>query len=80
LPALFLAACGEDEELQFTTPSVTQSPTQPGPFGVGIRQMTFTKKSVTMPTQDRVLLTDIWYPTTPNASPLDASFRSPRRA
>jgi dienelactone hydrolase len=72
LPALFLAGCGEDEELQFTTPSVTQLPTQPGPFGVGVRQMTFTKKSVNMFTPDRVLVTDIWYPTTPNAGPMDA--------
>ena len=71
LPALFLAACGEGDEPPFTAPSVTQLPTQPGPFGVGVRQMTFTKKSATMPTQDRVLLTDVWYPTTPNAGPVD---------
>jgi hypothetical protein len=37
---------------------------------VGVRQITLTKKSVTMPTQDRILLTDIWYPTTPDASAL----------
>jgi predicted dienelactone hydrolase len=71
LPALFLAACGEGDEPPFSAPSVSQLPTQPGPFGVGVRQITFTKKSATMPTQDRVLLTDIWYPTTPNAGPLD---------
>jgi hypothetical protein len=27
------------------------------------RQVTFTKKSATMPTQGRILRTDIWYPT-----------------
>jgi pimeloyl-ACP methyl ester carboxylesterase len=71
LPALFLAACGDEDHGGPPTTTTGQLPTQPGPFGVGVQQVTFTKKSVTMATQDRTLLTDIWYPTTPDASPLD---------
>jgi predicted dienelactone hydrolase len=68
---LTLAACGGDDEGGAPAPTTAQLPTQPGPFGVGVRQMTFTRKSTTMPTQDRALLTDIWYPTAPNAGPTD---------
>ena len=66
-----LAACGDDGDGGAPATTAGQSPTQPGPFGVGVRQMTFTRKSTTMPTQDRPLLTDIWYPTAPNAGPID---------
>ena len=45
-----------------------RSPTQPGPFPVGFRHLTLTKKSVSHPDQDRVLETAVWYPTTPDAS------------
>ena len=43
-----------------------RSPTQPGPFGVGVQQITFTKQSETMPDEPRPLQTVIWYPTTPD--------------
>ena len=48
-----------------------RSPTQPGPYGVGLRRITFTKRSETMPEQNRPLLTDIWYPAPPGAGPID---------
>lgn len=48
-----------------------RSPTQPGPYGVGLRRMTFTKQSVTKPGETRVLFTDIWYPAAPGAGPID---------
>jgi len=51
-----------------------RSPTQPGPFGVGIRQILFTKKSESMPDQDRMLLTDVWYPTAVDAQPVNGKF------
>jgi len=46
-----------------------RSPTQPGPYGVGVQRITFTKQSVTVPGQPRVLLTDIWYPGPPGTGP-----------
>ena len=48
-----------------------QSPTEHGPFGVGYRKMTFTKRSETKPDEDRVLLTYIWYPAAPGTGPID---------
>lgn len=39
-----------------------RSPTEPGPFRVGVQQITFAKLSVTTG-KPRVLVTDIWYPT-----------------
>lgn len=48
-----------------------RSPTQPGPFGVGVQQITFTKASETKPDQPRPLQTVIWYPTTLGAGPID---------
>ncbi len=47
-----------------------RSPTQAGPYGVGIKEITFTKTSVTMPGQQRALVTDIWYPGPPGTGPL----------
>ncbi|MBI3786208.1 MAG: hypothetical protein HY270_22705 [Deltaproteobacteria bacterium] len=51
------------------------SPTEPGPYAVGVRQIAFAKKSETQPDQDRVLLTDIWYPTDASGS-LSAKYRA----
>lgn len=48
-----------------------RNPTQPGPYGVGVKRPTFTKPSVTMPEQQRVLLTEIWYPGPPDNGPTD---------
>lgn len=48
-----------------------RSPTQPGPFGVGVQRITFTKESESSPGQPRPLDTVIWYPTTPGAGPVD---------
>lgn len=48
-----------------------RSPTQPGPFGVGLRRMLFVKPSETKPDQERRLLTDIWYPAPPGTGPID---------
>lgn len=46
-----------------------RSPTQPGPYGVGVQRITFTKESVTVRGQQRILLTDIWYPGPPGSGP-----------
>ena len=70
---LTLAACGDDDDGGVPATPTAQLPWQPGPFGVGVQQVAFTKKSATVPTQDRVLLTDIWYPTAPDAGPLDGT-------
>jgi len=45
-----------------------RSPTQPGPFSVGLRRVLFTKHSETMPDQERQLNTDIWYPANPTGN------------
>jgi predicted dienelactone hydrolase len=55
-------------------------PTRPGPFGVGVRQITFTKPSETQPGEQRVLLTDVWYPTAPGAGPVDGALGGVRDA
>jgi dienelactone hydrolase len=47
-----------------------RSPTQPGPYGVGFQRLTFTKPSVTKPTEQRVLETDVWYPAPPGTGPI----------
>src|SRR5262249_1265927 len=47
-----------------------RSPTQPGPFGVGVQRITFTKQSVTNPSLARPLDTVIWYPTEAGAGPI----------
>jgi predicted dienelactone hydrolase len=52
-------------------PREPADPTQPGPFGVGVRQITFTKPSETRPGEERVLRTDVWYPTAAGATPVD---------
>jgi len=48
-----------------------RSPTQAGPYSVGIKRITFTKPSVTMPDRQRALLTEIWYPATAGTGPTD---------
>jgi len=45
-----------------------------GPFGVGIRMITFTKQSVVNPATPRPLDTLIWYPAPAGASPIEAGF------
>lgn len=47
-----------------------RSPIQPGPYGIGLKRITFTKESVTEPGVQRSLRTYIWYP----ADPATASF------
>lgn len=47
-----------------------RSPIQPGPYGIGLKRITFTKESVTQPGVQRSLRTYIWYP----ADPATASF------
>jgi predicted dienelactone hydrolase len=54
-------------------PREPADPTQPGLFGVGVRQITFTKPSETRPGENRVLRTDVWYPTAAGATPVDAA-------
>jgi predicted dienelactone hydrolase len=46
-------------------------PWLPGPYGVGVRAMTFTKRSVTHPNLQRSLNTSIWYPADPATASLD---------
>lgn len=48
-----------------------RSPTQQGPYGVGLRRITFTKPSETVPDQQRVLVTDLWYPAAPGTGSID---------
>src|SRR5690242_5658454 len=64
-----LTGCGESTTTGTTTSAT--DPTQPGPYGVGVKRITFTKPSVTMPDQQRVLLTEIWYPGPPGNGPTD---------
>ena len=67
LPAVLLAAANvalNEAQGQSLQPWV------PGPYGVGVRNVTFTKPSVTYPNEQRVLGTFIWYP----ADPVSASF------
>lgn len=42
-----------------------------GPYNVGVRTVPFTKDSVVSPGTPRELDTIIWYPTTPDAAPID---------
>jgi len=46
-------------------------PWEPGPFGVAVRQLALTKQSETHPSEERVLLSDVWYPAEHNAGPID---------
>jgi dienelactone hydrolase len=46
-----------------------------GPFGVGVREIRFTKPSAVNPANERVLDTVVWYPTTHGASPVDPQYR-----
>ena len=50
-----------------------RSPTQPGPYGIGVQQITFVKDSVANPGTPRSLRTDIWYPAAPDAAPITSS-------
>ncbi len=45
-------------------------PWVPGPYGVGVNTMPFTKPSVTHPSTSRLLSTRIWYPADPGTAPL----------
>ena len=49
-------------------------PRQLGPYGVGARQVLFTKDSVASPGTPRELDTVVWYPTTPDAAPIDSYY------
>jgi predicted dienelactone hydrolase len=46
-----------------------RSPTQPGPYGVGVKRITFAKPSETQPEVTRTLRTTIWYPSEPGTGP-----------
>lgn len=47
-----------------------RNPTQPGPYGVGVRRVTFVKESAFIPGEQRTLRTDIWYPGPPGSGPI----------
>lgn len=47
-----------------------RNPTQPGPYGVGVRRLTFVKESAFNPGEQRTLRTDIWYPGPPGTGPI----------
>jgi predicted dienelactone hydrolase len=47
-------------------------PRMQGPYGIGVRSITYTKDSVANPGTPRALDTAIWYPTTPDAGPFNA--------
>ena len=74
--AVAIASCGEDTvpTSSSTTPLTSATVLQPGSSGVGTRTLTFTDTSRTTPAHggnpsqpSRTLVTQIWYPTTPNA-------------
>ncbi|HXJ35536.1 MAG TPA: hypothetical protein VMS22_15995 [Candidatus Eisenbacteria bacterium] len=46
----------------------------PGPYGVGVRVITFTKQSAVNPNDPRPLDVVVWYPTTPGAGPIDGRY------
>ncbi len=48
-------------------------PRQRGPYGVGVRTVRMTKDSVANPGTPRVLDTLVWYPTAPDAAPVDGA-------
>ena len=50
-------------------------PRQNGPYGIGVRTVRMTKDSVAHPGTERVLDTVVWYPTTPDAGPIDPSLK-----
>ncbi len=52
------------------TAATCLDPRQPGPYGVGLRTIQYTKDSVVSPGTDRVLDTLVYYPTTPGAGPV----------
>jgi predicted dienelactone hydrolase len=58
--------CSEVEEW---TAGTCLDPRAPGPFGAGVRVVTYTKPSVVNPANDRVLDTIIWYPTADAGTP-----------
>ena len=47
-----------------------------GPFAAGARVIRYTKSSVVTPSQNRVLDTVIWYPTTAGAGPIDPTYNA----
>lgn len=47
------------------------NPTEDGPYGSGFYRLTVTKKSETMPDQDRILRASVWYPAAPGTFPTD---------
>lgn len=47
-----------------------RNPTQPGPYGVGVRRLTFVKESAFTPGEQRTLRVDIWYPGPPGSGPI----------
>jgi len=62
--ALLVASCGGDETDSNVDATPTQevaNPGEPGPYAVGVTEMTFEKMSVTTD-QPRALRTVIWYP------------------
>jgi len=48
-----------------------RSPIQPGPYGIGLKRITYTKPSVTDPAVQRTLNTYIWYPADPATASYD---------
>lgn len=67
------AACGEVVDW---TAGTCFDPRQQGPYGVGARVVRLVKDSVASPGTERVLETVVWYPTTPDAAPLDPEYRA----
>ncbi len=56
------------------TAGTCQDPRDGGPYAAGVRVVRFTKKSAVDPTQDRVLDTIVWYPTTLGSGPVDGTY------
>jgi predicted dienelactone hydrolase len=47
-----------------------------GPYAAGVRVIRYTKSSVVMPSQSRVLDTVIWYPAPADSEPIDATYNA----
>jgi dienelactone hydrolase len=71
-------ACGDQDfcaDVVDWTAGTCSDVRREGPYGVGVRVVTMTKDSVTMPGNPRVLDTIVWYPTTSGAGPVDNFYR-----
>jgi predicted dienelactone hydrolase len=78
-PRIVESACSEQTHCADVidwTAGTCVDPRVRGPYGVGARQVLFTKDSVASPGTPRPLDTIVWYPTTPDADPIDSYYKA----